>query len=526
MGVLVGALIISGISYALWSTTKEQTSVNKISSGCLKLEVTEGTNINIENAYQTPDDEGLKQESYNFTINNNCNHEEYVEVNLDINKNNTLNEKNIRATLLYNNQKIIEPNNLNNLLDRETTNKEYNTGKHLTTVRINANNSKQLNLKIWLDENTEYEQINNKTFESKIEIDSIKRENILASDYVRIISEENNQLAYDETSDNNLRYIGKDPNNYVDFNNEKWRIIGVMNNVENDSGTKESKIKLIRDEALSGTYFLDYKQHGVGSSTNDMGSNDWSDSQLMMMLNPKDVVIENWQTQETKKGYIIDSDGTAKDNNNHVMFKKVGSYYNREKGYKPNQANITNFTEESIDFSNNGLTNESKNLIAKSVFYLGGMTWTEHSKSTTAEWYKQEREKKVYGKSPTKWIGYIGLMYPSDYGYATSGGNLSNRNICLTKELYNWGLNDVLVNEDKWNYCRENDYIYENIYQWVLSPRTDLSYAAMEIRKAGYINSVSAGDSGRTFKPVLYLKSNVLITSGDGSKDNPYRLAL
>ena len=36
-------------------------------------------------------------------------------------------------------------------------------------------------------------------------------------------------LAYDGTTDNNLRYIGKDPNNYVTFNNELWRIIGIFN---------------------------------------------------------------------------------------------------------------------------------------------------------------------------------------------------------------------------------------------------------------------------------------------------------
>jgi len=37
-------------------------------------------------------------------------------------------------------------------------------------------------------------------------------------------------LAYDDTADKNLRYIGSNPNNYVEFNGELWRIIGVMNN--------------------------------------------------------------------------------------------------------------------------------------------------------------------------------------------------------------------------------------------------------------------------------------------------------
>ena len=29
-------------------------------------------------------------------------------------------------------------------------------------------------------------------------------------------------------------------------------------------------------------------------------------------------------------------------------------------------------------------------------------------------------------------------MYPSDYGYATSGGTTKDRAACLAKEIYNW----------------------------------------------------------------------------------------
>ena len=56
-------------------------------------------------------------------------------------------------------------------------------------------------------------------------------------------------LAYDGTTDNNLRYIGKDPNNYVTFNNELWRIIGVFTTEDSDGNT-EQRIKLIRNEKL------------------------------------------------------------------------------------------------------------------------------------------------------------------------------------------------------------------------------------------------------------------------------------
>ncbi len=41
-------------------------------------------------------------------------------------------------------------------------------------------------------------------------------------------AEKSEELVYDETVDNNLRFIGTAPENYVWFNNELWRIIGVM----------------------------------------------------------------------------------------------------------------------------------------------------------------------------------------------------------------------------------------------------------------------------------------------------------
>lgn len=60
-----------------------------------------------------------------------------------------------------------------------------------------------------------------------------------------VVSKVVEELFYDETNDNNLRYTGSSPNNYVLFNDELWQIIGVMNNVDNGAGEVSSRIKLI-----------------------------------------------------------------------------------------------------------------------------------------------------------------------------------------------------------------------------------------------------------------------------------------
>jgi len=46
------------------------------------------------------------------------------------------------------------------------------------------------------------------------------------------------------------RYIGANPNNYVTFNNELWRIIGVFT-VEDENGNTEERIKIVKNGKLS-----------------------------------------------------------------------------------------------------------------------------------------------------------------------------------------------------------------------------------------------------------------------------------
>ena len=92
--------------------------------------------------------------------------------------------------------------------------------------------------------------------------------------------------------DNNVRYIGKDPSNYVyfncsDYNNptadtcELWRIIGVFNNITKGDGSNENLVKIIRVDSL-GKYPWDNKFMGgvIG-----YGSNDWSTATLQQDLN-------------------------------------------------------------------------------------------------------------------------------------------------------------------------------------------------------------------------------------------------
>ena len=141
----------------------------------------------------------------------------------------------------------------------------------------------------------------------------------------------------DGAKDDNYRYAGADPNNYVKFNNEDYRIIGVF----------DGKVKLIK--------------------TAPIGNRVWDSSNS-----------NNWARPADLNTYL-----------NTTWYNSLG---------------------------------ENKNKIAKVTWYLGGPY--NFDDFTAKMSYDDERNPaKVYNGNAPIWDGKIGLMYASDYGYATEPSN-------------------------------------------------------------------------------------------------------
>ena len=305
--------------------------------------------------------------------------------------------------------------------------------------------------------------------------DAILACNDTAANCIKDNASLSNEIATDDP-DSNARYIGVDPNNYVQFNNELWRIIGVMNNIDDGTDTKETRLKIIRDEPI-GNYSWDNKASGTGSSTSEYGSNDWSESALQIVLNS-------------------------------------GAYYNRTSGECPyGQYGATT----TCDFSSNGLTSEAKSMIGNAVWNLGGTA--SYTAALATDWYSYERGTTIYTGRPIEWTGQIGLMYPSDYGYATSGGSTTNRASCLATPLYSWSSSSYID-------CYTNDWLYDSSnFQWTLTLYADYSTRVFAVLSNGRVDINYANDSNAV-SPVLYLSSNVRISGGSGSSSDPYQLSL
>ena len=249
------------------------------------------------------------------------------------------------------------------------------------------------------------------------------------------------------------RYEGKNPNNYVWFNNEYWRIIGVFDNTSHGQSGK-NLVKIIREELLSGLAF------------DKNNSSNWTTSSLRSLLN---------------ENYYNATNGT-------------------ESGYCYNYSNvITN----NCNYTKIGIQDKYRKMIANVTWYLGGYS----SNSATAEsFYGYERGTIVSSGRPTSTTGYIGLMYPSDYGYSVLSSSCAR-----TTNLGSY---------DSAN-CAGQSWLYGKGYEWTISPFSSNSLRVFYLDYYGNLDSYLA-NNGYGARPVLYLDASVYKIDGEGTLDKPY----
>ena len=230
------------------------------------------------------------------------------------------------------------------------------------------------------------------------------------------------------SSPREYRYIGANPDNYIRFNNELWRIIGIF----------DGQLKIIRNDSIG----------NIAWDNNSI--NDWSTATLQVYLN-----------------------------NDYYEMIRV----------------------------------EDKKRIDEYTWKLGGSP--TFNNVTTQMFYERERGTEVYEGRPIEWAGEIALMYPSDYGFSTSGGSTNNRNACLASALYNW--NNV---ED----CYKNDWLYNKDYQWTLTTLTMYYYHAFTIISSGFVSHDTGVYHPFGVRPTLFLQPTVEMASGTGTSSDPYIL--
>ena len=178
-----------------------------------------------------------------------------------------------------------------------------------------------------------------------------------------------------------------------------------------------------------------------------------------------------------------------------------GAWWNGTSGSYYNQSN----TATTVNFTNYKLSDKAKSYITTSRYYLGGFNNTP---PLTNEMYGYERGILRYDTNrPLYWEGMVGLMYPSDYGYAAG-------NSCVNgTKLYDY------------NGYGNKDWLYiSDIYQSLMSPYSGHFCSLFSVGYAGRVVIDNDVFEDLAVSPVFYLTSTTSIIDGDGSLNNPYLL--
>ena len=280
------------------------------------------------------------------------------------------------------------------------------------------------------------------------------------------------------TNSHEYRYVGAEVNNYVKFNNDLYRIIGVFDS--NSHGKSGEMVKLIRSRPLGGYSW------GVYNSSNTSGTysnykNDWTGTTSKVKANLNVLLNEYFYNKtNTSSTYGPCTNWT---------------YYYNNTNYR------TNSCSQIVGY---GIDESLRGYIETATWYLYG----SDSNQSKQNWYLCERGGNSCtgansGAYSTTTDAKIGLMYLSDYLYASSYYTSSDT---TTQGTSYFGNKNWLYKGYEWTltpYASDSNSVWRVIYGSVYRTTTFYTYSA---------------------RPTFYLKSSVYVTGGDGSFDNPFTL--
>lgn len=211
-----------------------------------------------------------------------------------------------------------------------------------------------------------------------------------------------------KTVDTGYRYEGQNPNNYIWFNNELWRIIGVFDS-NNHGVANKNLVKIIRNDSIGGL---------VWNTSGTTTINGWNTSTLKSLLNDE---------------YLNSGDGTDTDK----CYGCMDNYSRKSK--------------TTCDYRAIGIKDNFQEMIKEVSWYFGG---SSEDYITADLMYNAERdETKATDSNPIKVNSKIGLMNGSDYGYAALSDNCPR-----------------LIKLDRYDYCTLNNWLFKS-KEWSISQK-------------------------------------------------------
>ena len=245
ISLLVSVICIISVSYAFFVLYLRQTDNNSVTAlSCFTSTLTEENSaINLTNEFPIKDEDGIKKTPFTFKITNNCNNYVKAYITIDSLKEGTANyilskymKANVSTKGTTDGTSLIIGTQNTKILDNK------HNGYIVKEVGLNKNESKEFDLRLWIDYDTTKEQAAGMTYLSQVVIvtepgkPTLTME-ILANNEVKApitppgtaVSTADEALLASAEDDYGTSYYfrGAVTNNYVEFANKCWRIVRV-----------------------------------------------------------------------------------------------------------------------------------------------------------------------------------------------------------------------------------------------------------------------------------------------------------
>ena len=387
-----------------------------------------------------------------------------------------------------------------------TTIASYKTGNYYTLVKgatiesLGSLTTQNINITAkYYNLNISQSSLEGKSFTGKIYVtnNSCKVEKSTSISVTTLMSTSTASV-YDE---NGMRYEGANPNNYVCLDNKtngacsdsslQFRIIGLFDEEYSEDGTNSAGtkklLKVIDTNAYGGSDGIAWNASSTQSTSNNSNSintnilNNTTKYNIIPLVNvePGGILATNWKNATLKN--------------------------------ELNNAYIANIIALST------VNSKLSSTIANAKWHLGGPGIEEYQNVTANDIFTIERNPDaIYQDNPSSIYAKIGLMYPSDYGYATTGSTTTNKSVCRNQVLYNFASSSL-------SDCINNNWLLFERESWFITLISSKNDAILYIG-AGNLRYDDNGSKLNAY-PTFYLDAEAIkIVGGTGTSTDPYHI--
>ena len=295
IAVLISIATLAGTTYAVFTKTVTGDEKLTIQTGTLEITFGEGNEINLSNTAPMSDERGQKTTPYTFSVKNTGTITAYYTVYIEEDSGNTLDNQYVKYRLISDDG-----------FDTGIVNLAGSSGDYVirTEEALAVDKTVNYTLYMWLDEATPNE-MQGTIYKSRVRVDGRSNPTPKTSAVDTLLAKANSSNVTNYSSGNtgemytfthtagsqqsgwteeeltDYRYIGVSPNNYVTFNNETWRIVGIFT-VQDATGTREQHIKLIKEESIGNQVVGEtlYGNNSISNYLNNTYLSEIDDSQI------------------------------------------------------------------------------------------------------------------------------------------------------------------------------------------------------------------------------------------------------